>query len=253
MGSAGQPNHIYFNMKILNLFFIGILSICFISSCSKEDAKSISLKEELDVENRTLADDINNNVYDYHYQGLLYAKTQVVLSPKPSIITILDAFNSGYSNYSSISVNGTLLSNVVTNKSNLEPVVTSSINKLNDVSSISTEKKNKLTELKSTIFNLQLTTAYRNSITSKISTETDQDVKAGYNLLLSSFDFWIGEITDNDDDVQAIQLDAAGYIIGWVHSVYEDYNNGTLDPSGQGRRMRAGAACGLACSIGKWF
>lgn len=114
----------------------------------------------------------------------------------------------------------------------------------------------KLNKLKNSILNLELNSTYRDSIIYKINSESDIEVKSGYLLLLSSFDYWNYEFVDenedfDDDDVHAIiQIDAGGYIIGWIKAVWDDYNAGTLSPEGQHRRIREAAYTGLMASTG---
>jgi hypothetical protein len=240
---------------LLAAFVVAILTLS-IYSCVQEDVdetKSAINLFDSDVQTRTLVDDVNNNIYYYHYDGLIFAKDKVLLNPKPSIYSIVNKFNTSFSNYANVIIDSLQIENIVVNKGNLESIVRINIDQLNSITGLSETRKNKINELKNFIFNLKLTNTYRSEIVLKISTESDLEIQSGYTLLLSSYDFWINEILDNDDDVQAIQLDAAGYIIGWAHAVYEDIASGNLNESGQYRRMRAGAACGLACSVGKWF
>lgn len=47
-----------------------------------------------------------------------------------------------------------------------------------------------------------------------------------------------------------IQLDAFGYIVGWGNAVYNDWSNGTLDPSGQYNRINQGVSAAVLTSSG---
>ncbi|GAB1398446.1 hypothetical protein MASR1M65_32260 [Saprospiraceae bacterium] len=60
------------------------------------------------------------------------------------------------------------------------------------------------------------------------------------------------EIIDNNNDIPMIQLDCAGYIIGWLDAVLDDIADGKLKPEGQWKRIKKGALYGLTTSMGFW-
>ena len=52
-----------------------------------------------------------------------------------------------------------------------------------------------------------------------------------------------------------VQLDCAGFILGWAHAVYSDWEAGNLNPDGQWRRINAGVNTAVGTSMGgfKWW
>lgn len=52
-----------------------------------------------------------------------------------------------------------------------------------------------------------------------------------------------------------VQLDCAGYVVGWAHAVYSDWESGNLNPDGQWRRINAGVSTAVGASMGgfKWW
>lgn len=52
------------------------------------------------------------------------------------------------------------------------------------------------------------------------------------------------------DELNGLQRDLVGYIFGWAQAVREDYNAGTLSPSGQRARIEQGIWGALGFSAG---
>lgn len=83
----------------------------------------------------------------------------------------------------------------------------------------------------------------------KVKTRDDEMLGA-LEISIASTNYWTGEADLEDGDVQAIiQLDAAGYIIGWIDAVIEDYNSPEgITAEGGWDRMRRGFLFGLSTS-----
>jgi len=54
----------------------------------------------------------------------------------------------------------------------------------------------------------------------------------------------------NLPSVSLIQMDLAGYVLGWAQAVRSDYNAGKLEPSGQRARIEQGVWGAIAFSAG---
>lgn len=227
------------------------LSITFIllTSCTVDNETNAKMPS---VKAYTRSDLSHISIYDYHYKGLEFAYQHIEEKPLPSIQGIVQNFKFKFDDYRPIEVNWSKLDSIVRDQTNLSFYTSTSISKLYNSNAVNSIKSEKIQNLLFEIESIQLTTAYRDRIIEKIEEEDDIEIRSGFELLLSSYDYWLTEVTYNDDDVHAIQLDAAGYIIGWVDAVIDDYNNGILIPERQWIRMRKAATFGLGCSVGKW-
>lgn len=190
------------------------------------------------------------SVYDFHTNGLNYAKQN---KDQKGLVEIVNTFVNTSPDYSLLtSQESSNLLSQVNNKAQIMEVASGKINLL-----VNKVDQNLLSDFESFyhfIEGISSKVPNRSEILSAKSRSRTLEVANGYELLLSSFDFWIDPNNNDGGNVAAfIQLDAAGYIIGWVDAVIDDYNAGNLNPEGQWRRIRKGATFGLGCSIGKWF
>lgn len=195
---------------------------------------------------------MGQSVYDFHTDGLNYAKNLV---KSKTLNQIVDEFISTTKDYEPISASSyEKLNLILKDRSNIVDYAKDGVGSLRGKVDLNT-----LSEINSFVTyveGLTISPSLREEISSRLSSSSSDEAKSGYSLLLSSYEFWsIYDDGDDDGDVAAwIQLDAAGYIIGWVDAVIDDYNSpGGVTPDGQWRRIRKGAGVGLAASIGKWF
>jgi hypothetical protein len=79
----------------------------------------------------------------------------------------------------------------------------------------------------------------------------DDEMQGAIEISIASTNYWTGEADLEDGDVQAIiQLDAAGYIIGWIDAVLEDYNSEEgVTAEGGWDRMRRAFKFGMGFSV----
>lgn len=200
----------------------------------------------------SLTTDVYDDVYQYHYQGLSYARNQFTNFPNLTIKNVLEAFNANNVNYSNIEINWNLIDTILLNRDSIVSYLNNFVNIISDIPEFSSTKKYKAIELIYTMVNTNLGSTYRDSIVVKVNTEMDEEIRQGYALLLSSYDYWTLEIIDNNNDIPMIQLDCAGYIIGWLDAVLDDIADGKLKPEGQWKRIKKGALYGLTTSMGFW-
>ncbi|GAB1398445.1 hypothetical protein MASR1M65_32250 [Saprospiraceae bacterium] len=102
----------------------------------------------------------------------------------------LKAFNANNVNYSNIEINWNLIDTILLNRDSIVSYLNNFVNIISDIPEFSSTKKYKAIELIYTMVNTNLGSTYRDSIVVKVNTEMDEEIRQGYALLLSSYDYW---------------------------------------------------------------
>ncbi|QIL38963.1 hypothetical protein G7074_06500 [Pedobacter sp. HDW13] len=156
----------------------------------------------------------------------------------------------------------------------VEDVWDDELSRLDDENLLTVREKNMVGQLKNIFsdgYNLNLNQADAktyfenrlNTIQAQYQTvvfeENEGELYLGLlNLAKASNNYWHNsQELDNYDPTKLenpiIQLDLIGYIVGWTRAVIADYRAGSLNPSGQYRRIDKGIEYGLAASLTGWL
>ncbi|KAA3636554.1 MAG: hypothetical protein DWQ02_08085 [Bacteroidetes bacterium] len=196
------------------------------------------------------------DAYNYHYQGLVYAKNEI---KNNSIETILAAYNSSYKGFEDISLSEeqlNILHSIIDNNSRAEETCNTKLNELESLRVLTTNEMQKFRDLHNIIFSKSSLAQKKIDLISLKRAERNTVLLAAYDLTISSIDFWPNH-TDGTTAFGAVQLDAAGYLIGWVVALTDDIEtggdvSGDWDSPASWRRIKLGLAAGLLTSIGKF-
>lgn len=191
-------------------------------------------------------------VYDFHFEGLKFGDSTLKKQADLKSSEVVNLFINTVSDYAPLSINEQKnLDAYVQNKENIIEAASSKLIKASEIKGDSSQFAKDLNQFYLYITSIDKKGISEKDIRAKISYFEGREISQAYLFILSSYDFW-------GDDTQAIVLDAAGYIIGWVDAYIDDNNNGedvsgAWDSPRTWHRIRKGATFGLGCSIGKWL
>lgn len=212
----------------------------------------------LNSNSKVFCQDFVQKLGEYHNNGIDFIKNKVTTYSIQSIVNNINQYNVFYNDVNFQSVENSVVSELdgfINSEKNIQGLIARNkieYSKSNNI--ISDYQYTKLLEFMEIMNNATNTdNNLKNILLSKMN--GDFEISGAFQIVLSSIDYWNSNLPP-DNGTQAITLayaDGVGFVIGWLGTVWEDYNDdGNVLAKDQYNRLGKAGIYALGASDGKY-